>query len=204
MRLPIVSILRLDNEDIYSLRRQDRNQYELRTAQGQCIEAGAFERTRTESTSRTQGFNDLQPLPAPKWSSVRTIRLLFNGTRLFFDLTQLTLNLLHDNAIVDIMVDFSVVGSLPIHVSQIRKRTQVDQNQAGFLVLWDLLEKFCLKSDSPYTTASKTSISIEVAIPFGIVVLMYFVISYQDKSSLELNSSIAIDISATLLWVPVV
>ncbi|KAI0848972.1 hypothetical protein F5Y00DRAFT_262130 [Daldinia vernicosa] len=182
--------LGFSNADILcSPGQQDYNGCETWTPEGQHAGFGVFERVR-ESTE-AQDFGDVQSFPAPKWSSIRTIRLLFDGTRLLFDFAQLILNLLYDNITDDFIADISV---------------------AGILILWDLSEKFYLKSDSPCIIVSKTSIFIEVAIPVGIVVLMYFSILdikveydrslewFYDGSS---DPSILFQIPVVLLWAPI-
>ncbi|KAI0116977.1 hypothetical protein F4814DRAFT_447980 [Daldinia grandis] len=192
--------LNCSNVDILcSPGQRDQNGWETRTAEGQRAGPRVFETTRTESTSRTRDLSDLQSFSMPKSSSVRTIRLLFDGTRLLFDSVQLTIMLLYD-----------IRTNLPI----------ADIAIAALLVLWDLSEKVYLKNDSPCIISDMSSIIIEVAIPVGIVVLMYFVIldlkteygQLSDSSSgysqgwLDTGTyyNISFQIPVVLLWVPVV
>ncbi|OTB14351.1 hypothetical protein K445DRAFT_136569 [Daldinia sp. EC12] len=144
-----------------------------------------------DGRSRARDSSDHHPIPVPKWSSVRTNRLLFSGTRLVFNFTRLGI--------------WYRIGDLVFII---------DMSMTGLLILWDILEKFCLKRDTPYAMVSLTTIAIEAIIPPIIVTLLclavwvtasaedasYWVHQGEEGYGRRLISS---DISIHLLWVPV-
>ncbi|KAI1476649.1 hypothetical protein F4774DRAFT_227432 [Daldinia eschscholtzii] len=137
-----------------------------------------------EDRSGFRNPSESHPIPVPKWNSIRTNRLLFNGIRLIFNVSRL--GLLFELGIVFYTISI------------------VDISMTGLLVLWDILVKFCFKSDIPYT--STTSVAIEAAIPLGIVIFLCVAIPNIILSCtwLNCNYTLSNEIPVLLLWVPVV
>ncbi|KAI1802807.1 hypothetical protein F4811DRAFT_528026 [Daldinia bambusicola] len=83
----------------------------------------------------------------------------------------------------------------------------------GFLVLWDILERFGFKNDIPYTTISTISVAIEAVILPGIIAFMGITLwqiiqplttGNMDDGYIGLPTEYeVIDISLTVLWAPV-
>ncbi|KAI1465717.1 uncharacterized protein F4812DRAFT_437300 [Daldinia caldariorum] len=159
-----------------------------------------FDRTKMEDGNRSQGFNESHPILAPKWSSARKNRLLLSGTRLIFNLIRLGL-LLGFNSY------FGIVLIPDISIN-------------GFLVLWDILERFCFKSDTSHATISTISVATEAVIPPGIIVFMGITlwqlikpqtirdvddgVDYEVIEPSPVAYDIITEISMAILWAPVV